>query len=156
LSAEIITFSGAITAFKVHGWSVIPVNSLQWALRNGRIPREIYVDNGKQFVAKTFKAEAQKHGIKLIFGRPYNPRGRGKIERYHKTLYQELICLKEFRSLSHFRRELWNFDQQYNYWRKQEILDWMTPASVYDNEINFNKNRKYLKSGQKLCQQNGH
>jgi transposase InsO family protein len=132
------------------------VNALQWALRNGRIPREIYVDNGKQFVAKTFKAEAQKHGIKLIFGRPYNPRGRGKIERYHKTLYQELICLKEFRSLSHFKRELWNFDQQYNYWRKQEILDWMTPASVYHNEINFNKNRKYLKCGHKLCQQNGH
>jgi len=99
--------------------------------------REIYVDNGKQFVAKTVKAEAQKHGIKLIFGRPYNPRGRGKIERYHKTLYQELICLKEFFSLSHFRSELWNFDQQYNNWRKQEILDWMTPASVYHNEINF-------------------
>ena len=37
-----------------------------------------------------------------------------------------------------------------------EILDWMTPASVYHNEINFNKNRKDLKSGQKLCQQNGH
>ena len=31
-----------------------------------------------------------------------------------------------------------------------------TPASVYHNEINFNKNRKYLKIGQKLCQQNGH
>jgi transposase InsO family protein len=92
----------------------------------------------------------------LIFGRPYNPRGRGKIERYHKTLYQELIALKEFHSLSHFKRELWNFDQQYNNWRKQEILGWMTPASVYNNKINFNKDRKYIKSGQKLCQQNGH
>jgi transposase InsO family protein len=140
----------------LHKDAASAINALQWALRNGRIPREIYVDNGKQFVAKTFKAEAQKHGIKLIFGRPYHPRGRGKIERYHKTLYQELICLKEFRSLSHFRRELWNFDQQYNNWRKQEILDWMTPASVYHNEINFNKNRKYLKRGHKLCQQNGH
>ena len=126
----------------LHKDAASAVNALQWALRIGRIPREIYVDNGKQFVAKTFKAEAQKHGIKLIFGRPYNPRRRGKIERYHKALYQELICLKEFRSLSHFKRELWNFDQQYNYWRKQEILDWMTPASVYHNEINFNKNRK--------------
>jgi transposase InsO family protein len=55
------------------------VNVLQWALRAGRIPREIYLDNGKQFV---FKAEAQKDDIKLIFGRPYNPLGCGKIERY--------------------------------------------------------------------------
>ena len=30
----------------------------------------------------------------------------------------------------------------------------MTPAAVYNNEINFNKNRKYLASGYKLCQQN--
>ncbi len=77
-------------------------------------PGEIYLDNGKQFVSKVFKAEAQKHGVKLIFGRPRNPRGRGKIERYHKTLYRELIALKEFSSLSHFKRELWTFDHQYN------------------------------------------
>lgn len=114
----------------LHKDAASAVNALQWALRKGRIPREIYVDNGKQFVSKAFKSEAQKHGIKLIFGRPYNPRGRGKIERYHQTLYRELITLKKFRSLSHFRRELWNFDQRYNYWRKQEILDWMTPASA--------------------------
>jgi transposase InsO family protein len=140
----------------LHKDAASSVNALRWALRAGRIPREIYLDNGKQFVSKLFKAEAQKHDIKLIFGRPYNPRGRGKIERYHKTLYQELISLKEFHSLSHFKRELWNFDQQYNNWRKQEILGWMTPASVYNNKINFNKDRKYIKSGQKLCQQNGH
>jgi len=140
----------------LHKDAASAVNALRWALRSRRIPREIYLDNGKQFVSKIFKAEAQNHGIKLIFGRPYNPRGRGKIERYHKTLYQELIALKEFHSLSHFKRELWNFDHQYNNWRKQEILGWMTPASVYHNEINFNKNRKYISSGQKLCQQNGH
>ena len=140
----------------LHKDAASAVNALRWALRSGRVPREIYLDNGKQFVAKVFKAEAQKHGIKLIFGRPYNPRGRGKIERYHRTLYQELIALKVFHSLSHFKRELWNFDKQYNNWRKQEILGWTTPTSVYHDEINFNKDRKYIQSGQKLCQQNGH
>ena len=106
----------------LHKDAASAVNAIRWALRPGRIPRKIYLDNGKQFVSKVFKAEAQKHGIKLIFGLPYNPRGRGKIEWYHKTLYQELIALKEFHSLSHFKRELWTFDHQYNNWRKQEIL----------------------------------
>jgi hypothetical protein len=32
----------------------------------------------------------------------------------------------------------------------------MTPASVSMNRINFNKDRKLIKSGYKLCQQNGH
>jgi hypothetical protein len=100
-----------------------------------------------------FKTEVKKHGIKLIFGKPYPPRGRGKIERYHKNHYQELIALKEFRSLSHFKRELWNFDNLYNNWRKQEILGWMTPASVSMNKTNFDKDRKLIKSGYKLCQQ---
>lgn len=121
------------------------VNTLQWALRAGRIPREIYLDNGKQFVAKAFKAEAVKYGIKLIFGRPYHPRGRGKIESYHKALYRELILLKRFTGLGHFRRELWKYDHTYNHWRKQEILDWQTPASIYTNKAYFNKRRRVLK-----------
>ncbi|MDP2798232.1 MAG: integrase core domain-containing protein [Methanoregula sp.] len=90
-----------------------------------------------------------------MYGRPRNPRGRGKIESYHKILYRELICRMKFRSLSHFRQELRKFDERYNNWRKQEIIGWQTPTSVYNNEMNFNKNRKYLQSGQKLCQQIG-
>jgi len=121
------------------------VNCLQWALRKGRIPREIYLDNGKQFVAKDFKAEAKKHGIKLIFGKPYHPQGRGKIESYHKTLYRELISLKNFTNLSHFRKELRKFDDKYNNWRKQEIHGWQTPAAIYHNKKYFNKQRKTIK-----------
>lgn len=121
------------------------INALQWALRNGRIPKQIYLDNGKQFVSKDFKKEAEKHGIKLIFGKPYHPRGRGKIEAYHKALYRELIAIKQFKSLSDFRKHLWNFDNQYNNWRKQESLGWQTPASIYFNKKYFNKQRKLLK-----------
>lgn len=115
------------------------INCLRWALKAGRMPGAIYLDNGKQFTAKTFKEEAAKHGIKLIFGRPYNARARGKIEAYHKALYRELIVLKTFRSLSHFRKELWKFDQKYNNWRKQEVLGWRTAASVYFDKRYFNK-----------------
>jgi len=126
------------------------INCLQWAIRNGRKPRQIYLDNGKQFIAKLFKTEAAKHGIKLIFGKPYSPRGRGKIEAYHKVLYRELISLKKFRSLSHFKKELWKFDQRYNNWRKQEILGWRTPASVYYNKRYFNKQVQMNKKRTKI------
>jgi putative transposase len=126
------------------------INCLQWSLKEGRYPRQIYLDNGTQFIAKDFKAEAKKHGIKLIFGRPYHPRGRGKIEAYHRALYQELISQKEFKSLSHFRRELWKFDQKYNYWRKHEELGWQTPASIYNDKKYFNKNALQAKKRTKI------
>lgn len=116
------------------------INALYHALKKkGRIPREMYFDNGKQFVADDFKKELAKFHIRPIYGRPYHPKGRGKIESYHKVLYRELITQVKFTSLSHFRRELRKFDRRYNYWRKNQALGWKTPTSVYRDRRYFNK-----------------
>lgn len=120
------------------------IHCLRRALRKGRIPREIYLDNGGQFIDAEFKSVAEEHGIKLIFGKPYHPRGRGKIEAYHKALYRELILKTRFKSLGHFKQELRKFDKKYNQWRKQEIHGWKTPASIYNDERYFNKNARYM------------
>jgi len=115
------------------------VDALRHALRKRRIPRKIYLDNARQFIAKGFKREASKYGIKLIFGKPYHPRGRGKIESYHKVLWRELITQVTFFSLPHFKRELRKFDKRYNCWRKQQSLGWKTPAEIYNDKRYFNK-----------------
>ena len=73
------------------------VNALCYALRSGRIPREIYLDNKNSLPLNSSRLKGQKLGIKLIFCRLYNLKGRGNIERYYTTLYQELITLEEFR-----------------------------------------------------------
>ena len=107
------------------------VNALWWALRNGRWPRAVYVDNGTCFIAGDFKRFCAEQGIRIIYGRPYNPRGRGKLERFHETLFQELISQVRFRSLSHFRRDLWLYRRQYNKLRLHGGIEWKTPAEVY-------------------------
>ena len=106
---------------------------LHCALSNGRIPREVYLDNANQLTAKEFKAELSKYHIKPIYRKPYHLRWRGKIESYHKVLYRELITQVRFSSLSHFKIELQKFDRKYNYWRKSQALGWKTPASVYND-----------------------
>ena len=113
------------------------IDALCHALRKGRVPRQVYLDNGKQFIAKEFKAELAKYHIRPIYGEPYHPKGRGKIERYHKVLWQELIMQVRFSSLSHFKRELGKFDRRYNYWRKNQTLGWKTPASIYHDRKYF-------------------
>jgi putative transposase len=85
------------------------------------------------------KRETRNHGIKLIFGKPYHPRGRGKIESYHKILWSELISQVRFESLAHFKKEVRRFDRRYNNWRKSEALHWQTPASIYNDDRYFNK-----------------
>ena len=119
------------------------IDALRRAVRKGRVPRETYFDNGKQFTAEEFKAELARYHIRPIYGRPYNPRGRGKIESYHKVLYRELISQVRFASLAHFKRELGKFDRRYNYWRKNQTLGWKTPASVYYDKKYFNRHSKY-------------
>jgi transposase InsO family protein len=118
------------------------IDALHNALKKGRVPRQIYLDNAKQFTAEEFKEELAKYHIKPIYGRPYHPRGRGKIEGYHKVLYRELIAKVRFSSLSHFRRELRKFDRKYNYWRKQQVHGWETPASIYNDKRYHNKSSK--------------
>jgi transposase InsO family protein len=36
------------------------INALGWALHKGRIPKAIYLNNGKQFIAKLFKQESEE------------------------------------------------------------------------------------------------
>jgi len=118
------------------------IDALRRALRKGRIPREVYLDNGKQFIAKEFKAELARHHIKPIYGKPYHPRGRGKIEGYHKALWNELIAQVRFSSLDHFKRELRKFDRRYNHWRKSQALGWKTPAEIYNDKRYFRKSSR--------------
>ena len=55
-----------------------------------RIPREVYLDNAKQFIAEEFKAELAKHHIKPIYGKPYHPRGRGKNRELPQSSLQRV------------------------------------------------------------------
>ena len=83
-----------------------PTNNLWWALKGGRQPKALYVDNGSCFISKEFREYCAGRGISVIYGRPYNPRGRGKLERFHGILTEELVGRVCFHSLGHFRREL--------------------------------------------------
>lgn len=49
-------------------------------------------DNGPGFTSKILADYLAQHGINHIFGRPYHPQTQGKIERFHRTIKQQ-VCL---------------------------------------------------------------
>ena len=57
----------------------------QGLVRRG-LPVRLYVDNGSTFRSRQLALECAKLGIALIHGRPYQPAGRGKIERFFRTV----------------------------------------------------------------------
>jgi putative transposase len=56
------------------------------AVLKGGIPQRAYWDNGAVYHAKQIRLLAARLGMHLIFATPYAPEGKGKIERFFRTL----------------------------------------------------------------------
>jgi len=63
-------------------------NTLKKALLKRGLPQIIYVDNGKIFSARRLDAVCAALGIRPALRRdpPYSPEGKGKIERFFRTV----------------------------------------------------------------------
>ena len=81
----------------------------QALLRHG-LPQRLYVDNGAHYRSQHLTLVCAKLGIALIHARPYRPQGKGKIERWFKTVRAQLLTrlsADDTRSLEALNRRLW-------------------------------------------------
>ncbi len=60
--------------------------ALEEAFLKRGLPRKLYVDNGPAFRSKHLEYITASLNISLIHARPYKPQGKGKIERWFKTV----------------------------------------------------------------------
>lgn len=65
--------------------------ALEGALLTRGLPRKIYTDNGAAFRSHHVEHTAASLGIALIHARPYKPQGKGKIERFFRTVRAEFL-----------------------------------------------------------------
>lgn len=63
------------------------------ALVKRGLPRRFYVDNSSVFRCHTLKYACARLGIVLLYTAPYTPEGKGKIERWFKTLRTQFLPL---------------------------------------------------------------
>ena len=61
------------------------------ALRKRGLPRKLYVDNGSAFRSRQLEFTTASLAIALIHARPYQPQGKGKIERFFKTVRTQFL-----------------------------------------------------------------
>ena len=67
------------------------VAALRVALAKRGLPRKLYVDNGPAFRSHLLGHATAALGIALIHSKPYQPQGRGKIERFFRTVRMQLL-----------------------------------------------------------------
>ena len=61
------------------------------ALAKRGLPRKLYVDNGAAFRSRHLEYICASLAIALIHSKPYQPQGRGKIERFFRTVRGQFL-----------------------------------------------------------------
>ena len=87
-------------------------------------------DNGPCYVSKALKDYLEQEGISHTRGKPYHPMTQGKIQRYHRSMKNNLL-LENYYSPDELTDQLDLFIDYYNNDRYHEALNNLTPADVY-------------------------
>ncbi|MDL9949032.1 DDE-type integrase/transposase/recombinase [Gordonia sp. ABSL11-1] len=65
--------------------------ALEPALAARGVPASVYVDNGSAFVDAWLLRACAKLGVRLVHSTPHRPQGRGKIERFFRTVREQFL-----------------------------------------------------------------
>ncbi len=90
---------------------------------------KLYTDNGLGFASKVLAGYLDVHGIRHIFGTPYHPQGRGKIERFNRRI-KEKLCLMVYCSPDELKKAIDEAIAIYNA-TPHEALNNVSPNDVY-------------------------
>jgi transposase InsO family protein len=66
--------------------------ALEQALLTRGLPRKLYADNGAAYRSHHLEHVTASLGIALIHARPYKPQGKGKIERFFRTVRSDFLA----------------------------------------------------------------
>jgi len=103
-------------------------------LRSHGRPRRIYTDNGAPFISGQTQRIVDTLGIPLIHSRPGMPKGRGKIERFFRTVRTQFESCIDPASI----RSLQDYEMRFHSWVESEYhrqphsgLGGRTPLDAY-------------------------
>ena len=94
-------------------------------------------DNGPCYVSGELAEYLEKQGMTHTRGRPYHPQTQGKIERWHRSMKNQIL-LDNYYFTSELEEEIQKYVSYYNHERYHESLNNLTPADVFygrDEEI---------------------
>lgn len=119
-------------AFAENTAAFLPV--LEQGICRRGIPKRLYVDNGAVYRSHHLALVCAKLGITLIHSRPYVPQGRGKIERFFRTVRMQLLpalSSADTANIDALNRRLWTFIESEYHLRPHKGLDGETPLDKW-------------------------
>jgi putative transposase len=107
---------------------------LEQAIRRRGIPKRLYVDNGSAFRSTHLSLVCARLGITLVHARPFQPQGKGKQERWFRTVRMQLLPLlgeADLASLDALNRRLWGWVEGEYHHRPHKGLDGISPFDAW-------------------------
>jgi putative transposase len=121
-------------AFALSEGTVAFLLVLRQALMRRGIPLRLYVDNGSAFRSHHLALVCARLGITLIHARPYQPAGKGKQERFFRTVRMRLLPTlgpDDLGSLDALNRRLWAWVEGEYHRTPHRGLDGQTPLDAW-------------------------
>jgi transposase InsO family protein len=110
------------------------MDAFERALAKRGLPRKLYVDNGSAYRSHKLEFTCASLAIALVHARPYKPQGKGKIERFFKTLRSEFLPQADTGSLEQLNSMLHQWIEAIYHQRKHSSTA-MTPFNRYARHL---------------------
>lgn len=114
--------------------------ALEGLFREQGVPQALLMDRGVPWWSTTnghgltrLSVWLMNQDIELIFGRPYHPQTRGKVERFHRTLKERTRHEGLPPDLNGWRQWAPRFCREYNQVRPHEALEMRCPIEAYSS-----------------------
>jgi transposase InsO family protein len=122
----------AAFAFSENTGAYLPI--LRQAVMRRGIPLRLYVDNGAAFRSHHLALVCARLGITLIHARPYQPAGKGKQERFFRTVRMRFLPTlghADHDSLEALNRRFWAWVEGEYHRAPHRGLDGATPLDAW-------------------------
>jgi len=113
-------------------------DSFKQAVLKRGLPTMIYTDNGKIYRSQQFELICADLGCSLIHSKPYEPNGRGKVERFFLTVrkrFLSTIDTDSIKDLDDLNRRLFKWLDEDYHKKPHSSLNSLTPLDFFMNQI---------------------
>jgi len=114
------------------------VRALEIVSVDRKLPHQIRVDNGPEFLSKTFLNYCNKNGITIKYIQPGKPTQNAYVERFNRLFREDVLDAYIFSSMEQVRIQIDEFKEDYNQNHPHKSLGGKPPCQfkyLYDKEI---------------------
>ena len=110
------------------------LDAFENALSRRGLPRKLYVDNGAAFRSKHLQYITASLAITLIHAKPYKPQGKGKIERWFRTVRSRFLPYAATTTLPELNGALEQYVDD-DYHQKKHSATGQTPLNRFTSQM---------------------